>query len=269
MSLYGNLTALKQNLTLVATTHDDVLLRLLEGASQRVDEYCKRHFHTERGTRHFTAGAVDEALIDDLLEAEEIALDLDGDGTHETVMTAGQYLLGPENQYPKGVLEIATGSAACLPLVKRGVRITGTWGYGNRTAWPWRAAGCTATLGGESDTTATLSAAGKISAGQTLLVGGEQIYVEAVAGTEATVRRGVNLTTATTHAAEAASVAQYPASVSQITYWLAGLAWGELGSEGKQQEKIGEYMYLKEIMPGRGEADMMRRVLWPLRRITV
>ena len=48
-------------------------------------------------------------------------------------------------------------------------------------------------------TTLTLSDDGVVSAGHTLLIEDEQVYVESVATGEATVQRGVNRTTAANH----------------------------------------------------------------------
>lgn len=216
---YATVAQLKAELgqTAADTVDNGRLLRKLEATSRAIDGAsmgCGREFYIVTEARYFTASHSDRLLVDDLLVVTELATDEDGDGTYETVWTASDYLLDPANSWPKWMVKVHPAGGYSFPLVERGVRITGQHGYGDgESAAPYEASGATVTVADAVATTVTVSDQSLLAVGQTILVESEQMYVTALAdGTPdtATVKRGVNGTTAAAHNAKPASIYRYP-----------------------------------------------------------
>ena len=250
-NLYATLASLKTLLGITATTYDADLLGYLEAASRWVDAACLRHFYVETGTRYFDGTRTDDLPLDDCMSVTSFLADSEVDGTFDgETWTEGDeedYVLSPLNGWPKmGAMANSWGDYA-FSAARRRYKVTGQWGYGDgESATPYDASGITVTLATTTGTTATLSAEGTIKAGHTLLVESEQLYVAAVTsdGTkQATVTRGVNGTTAATHAAKAASVYRYPRNVQRYTVLLAGDAYNGMDELGMESEGIGTYRY--------------------------
>ena len=75
-----------------------------------------------------------------------------------------------------------------------------------------------------SDTTLTVSDEDALSAGQTLLIESEQLYISKSVAEDLTVVRGVNGTTAVSHASGTAiSVVEYPNPIREAVLLEAGL----------------------------------------------
>ncbi len=85
--------------------------------------------------------------------------------------------------------------------------------------------GITATAVNGTTTSVTVSAAGILAVGHTILVESEQIYITAISGTTLTVRRAVNGTTGAAHSAKAVSIYQYPAPIWESVLIQAMRAW--------------------------------------------
>jgi len=218
VNCYATLDDLKAVLGITTTTRDVELMRALEAASREMEgpSYCNRVFYTRIEARYFDPPVVPalgifgdlgkNLFIDDLISASEVLLDTEEDGTFATEIIEGtDFALRPYNLYPKEILEKLDASVVTWPTVPRSVQITGTWGYGDETVLPWRAAGIKLSMSATA-TSLVLETASDLKAGQTILVDEEQIFVESVVTVEsvttATLRRGVNGTLAAAHTEE-------------------------------------------------------------------
>jgi hypothetical protein len=116
------------------TQFDSELENVIEGVSRWIDEDRGRQFYatTSQG-RYFTAEQGDVVVIDDLLSLTSLKTDEDADGTFERVWTAADYLLYPYNasnkSQPYTAIERSVLGNLVFPTVRRGVEVTGTWGY--------------------------------------------------------------------------------------------------------------------------------------------
>ncbi len=114
---------------------DAVLGQVLDEASRDIDGDTHRVFYqSAAGTvRYYTAVRADRLLIDDVVTVTAVTTDEDGDRVYESVWAATDYDLLPENAAADGepydVLETAPLGAYRLPTIRKGVRITGTWGW--------------------------------------------------------------------------------------------------------------------------------------------
>jgi len=277
MNCYATLTVLKRRLGITATTHDAVLLEVLEAASRQVDDdFCQRHFYCWEGSRYYNGTDDEELLIEDLLSLSALNVDSDADGSwDDDVWTATDWMLLPLNEFPKLRLRAALEGDYALPAATllNGIQMTGVWGYGDgESATPYEATAVTATVADATGTTLTLSAEGTVQAGHTIRVDSEQMFVSAVtsdASKQATVERGVNGTTAASHSAKAVSIYQYPVGIREATLQLAIRGFLDRDRPGVATERVAldalNYSYTRsdQFMEG------LARALMPYRRIAV
>lgn len=168
----------------------------------------------------------------------------------------------------------------------RRYRVTGVFGFGDGSPWPWRRVAALGTLDA-SGTALALGAGGGVAMGQTLLVGSagpgtaegtadpagtasgmsgcEQVFVESVAsdGLSAVVRRGVNGSTAKAAAGAALWAAAWPEDLSKAVEWLAAADWKAATRAGLSEVQIGEYR--ERIMAEGMQARVLQRVFGRLR----
>lgn len=133
--LYASLSDLKTWLGRDDTDDDAILDGVLAAASRAVDKACDRFFYQLPAlTRTFTADGADYLSIPDLVSVSSIATDVDGDRVYETAWTAGSYDLTPDNAADEGLPYTAIRTVILrpsfwFPTFRRGVRVTGTWGW--------------------------------------------------------------------------------------------------------------------------------------------
>ena len=131
---YATIGDLKTRIGITDTTDDTVLSAVLEACSRSIDNYCNRSFgKTAAGTvRYFTPVYADEVLIDDCVALTVVATDADGDRTYEDTWADTDYDLLPENagaNTPYLMLAITPSGDYRFPLVRKGLKLTGTWGW--------------------------------------------------------------------------------------------------------------------------------------------
>ncbi len=241
---YADLAMLKAPgaLNITGTSYDARLLALLEAASRWIDGYCNRHFYLLQAARRF-CGRRMVIAAPDLVRLDSIRTGGNGDGVFETALSAGDYRLEPANadpSHPWGFpyqRVIAAGSLAergGFPTGAAAVEITGAWGYRE----VWEDTGARLDAGQMVTAGATLMAVvgddvEGLSAGQTLRLNKEQVYVAAVTGTGVVVRRAVNGTAVGSHLGGSALARfVYPAPVTEACLQLTMRAWQGRGAEG-------------------------------------
>jgi len=194
---------------------DNKMLQYIEQASRRIDKWCDRRFYPRMAARYFNYQSAYDLLVDDDLLAVS---DLSAGGTP---ITNTDYILYPLNTYPKWKIEIDKSKNSILTYIsthQKAVTVTGTWGWHNDWDNAWNdsqdtvqdSSGITATA-----TTVTVSDTDgadingftpRFSPGQLLKIESEYVQVIGVssAANSLTVRRGMNGTTAATHAKDKA-----------------------------------------------------------------
>ena len=207
---YADLSTLKSSgvLNITGTSYDTRLLDLLEAASRLIDQYCNRHFYVLVATRKFDGDGGTTLFTPDLISVTSLKTDDNKDRTFETTWAATDYLLYPPNAEPTSVwgrpytrvlVDTEAGNEDVFTRGMQTVQIEGKWGYREVTedseADINEGAQFSAT-----DTTLTVTDGSKFAVGQTILIDSEQFYITAIATNDLTVTRGVNGTTAASHA---------------------------------------------------------------------
>ena len=258
---YADLATLKSPAVLNVPdgTHDERLLGMLDVASRWIDGYCGRHFWVDHGERLFDGTGKASMTLPDLVSASEVSVrEASGEWA---AWPSGDWLLYPLNAAPTVPggrpytrMLLASGAHRRFPLSRAGVRISGVWGYGDVREDTGLQVSGNAQLAVD-DATVTVSGAGGavsvLSAGNTIRIGDEQMYVHGVVEDAQgmltlTLQRGVNGTAAATHAVGApVSVYRYPKGVAEACLLQAAVWWRErLGGpfrppEGEDGGEIG------------------------------
>jgi hypothetical protein len=133
---YATTADFKAWLGITDNTDDVLLASVLDTASREIDRELRRFFYQSAAAtvRYFTALNADELLIDDCVTLTAVATDNDADRVYETTWLATDYDLLPENaaadSQPYTMLAEAPGGAYDFPVgVRKGVKLTGTWGW--------------------------------------------------------------------------------------------------------------------------------------------
>ena len=260
---YCDLATLKSGgaLNITGAAHDARLLALLEESSRWIDAYCNRHFYLLHATRRFDGGGGRQLQVPDLVGVTSLKILKGGEG-RESGNPAGSgagvggvwgsddyrlYPLNAEPGQPWAALYSPAGKPGFLGQVPLSPRERHS---GNR-----RQVGLSEVRVdsgtvikdnspiGPSDTRLMVKAAVAgnagavtVSAGHTLAIGEEQLYVTGQSGqsgqleAELTVQRGVNGTAAASHDAGAAvAVYRYPTAVAEACLQLASQLWNDRG----------------------------------------
>ncbi len=273
---YGDLTTLKSPAFLNTPDdgHDERLLGMLETASRWIDGYCDRHFFVTPGERRFDGTGRVVLAVSDLVSAAEVRV-REGATGRWVGWNSGDWLAYPLNAAPTEAggrpytRIVATAGGRRFPLSRGGVIVAGAWGYGDvREDAGLQVSGAEAA---PADNAITVAASDDgpsvaLSAGHTVRIGDEQMYVTAVSddgqGTiTLAVQRGVNGATPATHAVgSGVSVYRYPSAVTEACLQQAAAWW---------RERLGAPFTLPEG-DGRGDAcgisPAVRALLGPYRR---
>jgi len=139
MTDYVDLATLKDELNVSYDDDNPRFQRVITSVSRLIDSYCgfpRRQFYQSAAhtVRYFTASEFRQVWIDDIMTVDTIQADVDGDGTFENTWTQGtDYVMAPYNaaefQRPFTKVEIRTFAVTIMPVVRQGLKITGTWGW--------------------------------------------------------------------------------------------------------------------------------------------
>ena len=227
---------------------------VLEVASRDVDDVCHTHFFTETATRILDGSGLAILRIPDLVAVTSIKLDEDRDRVFETTLAASDYYLTrpdherPYEELPKRMvtLDSFNGTFSAFMRQEQLVQIAAEWGFVNNTEVVAGETVQDTTEQDASGTTLDVVAGTSFSIGQTLKIELEQQYVSGIATNQLTVKRGVNGTTATTHAnGTAISKYTYLTKVTDATLIQAVRLWKRkelafVSREGSLQEGFDE-----------------------------
>ena len=248
---YATLTELKNILGVTSTTDDVPMRKILEAASRSIESYCNRRFYSTSETKYFN-GAV-TLWISDLLSITTLKTDEDGDATFENTLATTDYILyggGLEdslNLFPKTRIEISENSnySSFASGIKKGVQIAGVWGYGDGTsATPYVTDTTTAEAIDAGETAIDITSATNLSAGHTILVESEQMYITSISTNTITVEKGVNGTIDAAHdTAKTIYYYRYPRDIMQACIDLSVALWQNRARQGLQSERLGDYGY--------------------------
>lgn len=169
-------------------------LRIAEAVSAACERILERAVAPRRAAVRLAAragscrfrSATADYRWQEILSAEEVRLDLDGDGAPETP-TADYTLPGDP---PHRAVSLPRGYAGA-------VLITGWWGMADEQ----EPAGALAAPAAADDGTLQLTSGHSLQPGHTAVIGGERCYVTAVAGGSVAVLRAQRGTTAAAHPA--------------------------------------------------------------------
>jgi hypothetical protein len=199
---YVDISEIKARLNIAGSGDDAQIAETGVLASRFIDAYANRYFYVVEEARYGTGRFSDRYAIPgfDLISLSALALDLDQDGTFESTVASTEYVLEPFGGPPYRLVtfrNLAVAGGLAKAIVK-GYRLTGKWGYKEET----KAISVTASGSHTASiTTLTTSADGVVQPGMTLRWESEQVYVSArTAASTYTVSRGVNGTTAASHA---------------------------------------------------------------------
>jgi hypothetical protein len=137
VSRYLTLEEARESAQIPSSAVDTELQLAIDAAEAAIDAYCGRRFDAAGATatsRRFTALSPDRVVVDDVTSVTAVAVDRDGDGTHETAITSGSWELLPFSAAgqgrPYGWLQLKpTAASAWFPPGDGAVLVTGTWGW--------------------------------------------------------------------------------------------------------------------------------------------
>ena len=251
---YCNIADLKGVLGITATTDDVTIRKIVEASSRSIDQYTNRTFIAYSGTKYFNGAR--ELWIPDLLSinASGLKTDDNDDGTYENTWATTDYIeygIGIEdtlNTYPRIRLETNPNGDynSFASGVKKGVQIIGLWGYGDGiSATPYVLdTTLTAAITSLTALTCAVTAVANLSAGNTILIDTEQMYIYSIATLTLTVERGVNGTDTATHLINAPLyIYQYPSDIRQACIDLSVALYQNRSKQGLQTERLGDYSY--------------------------
>lgn len=230
LNTYGGIDTLKQRAGMTGSTQESLLWLALYGASRTVDRYCNRHFFVLSGTRQFDVEHAGKVPVPDLAAVIAIREDADRDRVFELTLSADQYLLYPLNASPdrpwgrpySSVVADPDGTRPRFTTGRRTIEIDGDWGY----RCVLQDTGVDLNGGAPLASTATLvtvTDGSLIEPGSTLRIGQEQVFVRLVSGNDLTLARGVNGTSAVSHADGSDLLEMsYPAPVNEAALLIAG-----------------------------------------------
>ena len=237
---YANLNTLKgaSFLNVSANTWDNELLANLEEGSREIDRDCDRFFYIYEGIKYYDGGTTRVILDDDVYSITSLEVDTDGSYQYASVFNLGS-TTGQVDAftYPLNVTPItrieANPQGAYGHLAagyRKSIKITGRFGYGDDYPnLPYNAIGDTVVdaplaIGA---TSLTVTKGNLFSAGMTLRIESEQLYVNAnPTGNTVPIVRACNGTTAASHVATTPIyLYSYPKAITKAVLIYAMRTW--------------------------------------------
>ena len=124
---YATLSQIKTYLSTSSTNDDARLENAIEAASRAIDTLCRRYFYLTSGTRYYEAEASDYISVpDDIYSISAISIDT-GNRVY-VALAPTDYEIEP-GQAPYTSIHTAPGGTKSFPLGRRGIRITGDFGF--------------------------------------------------------------------------------------------------------------------------------------------
>ena len=233
MNLYQDLDTLRAALDVAEsdTAQDADLLRVAEPVSRQIDAYCQIAGRSSVGLDGFgffprtetrllmpdMSNRLLEVRGPKLLTLTSLKVDSAGDDTYATTLVEDtDFVLEPRSGLPKSAVRFLAnatttfrqGSGSSLGVVQ----VIGDWGEFEET----ESVGTTNEALDATETGVDLVSGHTLTAGRTIKVESEQMYVSSITGDTATVERGVNGSTAATHDnTKAVTAYRYPRAVEQ------------------------------------------------------
>ena len=215
---------------------DDELLSALEEGSREIERDTDRFFYIWEGIKYYDGGATRVILDDDVYSITSLDIDTDGSGNYasnyDITSTTPDAFVYPFNTTPKTRLEAnPQGNYGHLGAgYRKAIRITGRFGYGDDyPALPYTAIGDTVVdaplaIGA---TSLIVTNGNLFSAGQTLRIESEQVYVyKNPTGNSVPIQRAINGTTASAHVATTPIyVYTYPKAIIKAVLIYAMRIW--------------------------------------------
>jgi hypothetical protein len=238
MNCYATLNQLKGASFLDTTDNkwDDELLSALEEGSREIDRDTERYFYLYEGIKYYDGATTRLILDDDVYSITSLDVDTDGSYTYASNFN----LTATTSQvdaftYPLNVTPITRLEANPQGAYghfgagfRKAVKITGVFGYGNDypETTPSLIGDSVAVGFNSTAASMTVSNGGLFSAGQTLKIDSEQVYVfKNPTGNSVPIQRGVNGTTAAAHLTVAISVYKYPKAITKAVLIYAMRIW--------------------------------------------
>ena len=250
MNEYGLMADLKLLISDYSGTDDDATMRsICEAASRYLDAKTHRWFYPLITTRYYDHPAdATRLLVDkDLLEVSEFTTQ-----NTEVEVTADQYFLMCANSYnltPYDRIVLKTDGSRTRLLftgtMQKADAVTGTWGYHEDWSNAWQssndsiqdASGINATVAAitvtDADGADIYGVTPRFKIGQTLKIEDEFLYLTAISTNALTVIRGVNGSTAATHATATAIYVYRPMKdIEDAALAMAKWLWARRESQG-------------------------------------
>lgn len=248
---YVSLEAIKRELEITDTSHDEVLKGFIEQASDSFERLTKRHFIPETATHEYDwQDSFTLSLHDDLLSVTSLSDDTG-------VISADDYTLyGPRNNpnHPPFYRIKLDGTQDYLVYSgsrQKAITVVGEWGYCN----DYEDTGATLSDSLTESATTLQATSGKLETGWSLLVGSEQIFVASIEEGEndiVTIKRGQGGTTAAAHDA-GTTIYRYipPYMVTRAVADWVKMLYQTRSGDAVKMERIGDYAieYRGEWMP--------------------
>ncbi len=203
---------------------DDALFeQYADAASRWIDRRVGRFFYEKLATLYFDWQSNGMLLLghNDLLSVTTLTND-------DQAVDSADYYLYPLNEYPKKWIEIHVSSGETFGYTstpQRATNIVGLWGYHEDFDNRWRDSGDTVlntTQISASGTSLTVADGSRFHVQHTLKIENEQVYVTDTTAATLTIVRGINGTTAATHAtAKAIYIWEPMADIRMATALLA------------------------------------------------
>ena len=218
-------------------SQDEALLSGLEEGSRQIDKDTERFFYLWEGIKYYDGGASRVILDDDVYSIT--ALDVDTDGSYQY---ASSFNLGSTTgqvdafTYPLNITPITRIEANPQGAYghfaagfRKSIRVTGIFGYGEDYPATTPVLNGDSITAGINSTVATMAVSygNLFSAGQTLKIGSEQLYInQSPTGNNIPIQRGVNGTVAAAHLVSAPiSVYTYPKAITKAVLIYAMRTW--------------------------------------------